>query len=66
MFPVHTKITRKGSGDVTVLFCRSVADRATPEIPGPACGTRSARMPSPRSLLTGPANSGPWRLGAGG
>ena len=30
MFPVHTKITRKGSGDVTVLFCRSPTDRATP------------------------------------
>jgi len=30
MFPVHTKITRKGSGDVTVLFCRSPPDRATP------------------------------------
>lgn len=36
MFPVHTKITRKGSGDVTVLFCRSEADRAMPGIPGRA------------------------------
>ncbi|KQQ67189.1 hypothetical protein ASF63_08210 [Microbacterium sp. Leaf320] len=27
---MHTKITRKGSGDVTVLFCRSPTDRATP------------------------------------
>ena len=65
MFPVHTKITRKGSGDVTVLFCPSESDRAMPRVPGRAWCTRSARPPGSSDPLTVSADPGALRLGLG-
>mgnify|MGYP003365375351 CR=1 FL=1 len=66
MFPVHTKITRKGSGDVTVLFCRSEADRAMPVVSGRAWCTRSARPQGSSDPLTVRVDPGVPRLGRGG